>query len=190
MMVPSEGLLDFAHLSHIGVNELSLNLEICDQSVAERHMPKKASCSLASRLRTIERAVDAMGWGRVRSMLLVGIEPIDSTIRGVELLAQRGCVPVLSPFRPAPLTPLANMRPPEVSYLLDVVRMAEDAAAKHGMRLGPRCIPCQHNTLTFPDGSGFYHYHKKSGDGKILVVPYIGPTRSAGTDLLASMMSY
>jgi hypothetical protein len=25
-----------------------------------------------------------------------------------------------------------------------------------GVKLGPRCIPCMHNTLTFPDGTDFY----------------------------------
>ena len=29
---------------------------------------------------------------------------------------------------------------------------------RYGVKLGPRCIPCQHNTLTFPDDSGAYYY--------------------------------
>ncbi len=35
---------------------------------------------------------------------------------------------------------------------------ALDVVERHGVKLGPRCIACQHNTLTFPDASGAYHY--------------------------------
>jgi hypothetical protein len=30
------------------------------------------------------------------------------------------------------------------------------AKAGASIKPGPRCIPCQHNTVTFPDGTDFY----------------------------------
>jgi hypothetical protein len=114
-------------------------------------------------LRFIELAIEHMGPGRVRSLLLVGLEPAEDTLRGVEALAQRGCEPVLSPFRPDPSTPLGKGRnripPPNQQTITEVFLRATDIAAKHGMRLGPRCVPCMHNTITLPDDSGFYTKH-------------------------------
>ena len=42
--------------------------------------------------------------------------------------------------------------------LAEVYMRALDVVERHGVKLGPRCIACQHNTLTFPDASGAYHY--------------------------------
>ena len=91
------------------------------------------------------------GLGRVRSLLLVGIEPIEDTLAGVEALAARGCDPVLSPFRPDPSTPMRAIPPPTEADLGEVWERSEEIVARYGMRLGPRCVPCMHNTLTFPE---------------------------------------
>ena len=64
---------------------------------------------------------------------------------------------MLSPFRPAPHTPLEHEPAPSAGFLADVFLRARDVAARHGARLGPKCLPCQHNTLTLPDGTEYYH---------------------------------
>ena len=90
---------------------------------------------------------------------MVGLEPIEDTLRGVDALAQRGCEPVLSPFRPSPDTPLGDVSPPGEAELVEVYERSVEVAGRHGVKLGPRCIPCQHNTLSFPDDSGYYLRH-------------------------------
>jgi hypothetical protein len=81
------------------------------------------------------------------------------TLKGVEALAQRGCEPVLSPFRPDPATELRDSPPPTADYLAEIYERSVEVAARYGAKLGPRCIPCQHNTVTFPDGSEYYREH-------------------------------
>ena len=83
-------------------------------------------------------------------LILVGLEPAEHTLAGVEHLAAMGVDPVLSPFRPARGTRLADAEPPPVSLLADVLEEARQIAVRHDVALGPRCGPCQHNTLTFP----------------------------------------
>jgi len=61
-----------------------------------------------------------------------------------------GCEPVLSPFRPSRGTALVNHVTPEPALLSDVLDGAREIVARQGISLGPECIPCQHNTLTFP----------------------------------------
>ncbi len=162
MMVPSPGLLDVERLHGIGIHGLAVNLELYNEDRAREIMPRKATLGRRHFLDVIERAVEVFGPGRVRSLLLVGLEPLDDTLQGVEALAQRGCQPTLSPFRPDPATPLRNLKPPSVELLVEAYERSREIVAKHGVKLGPLCIPCHHNTLTFPDGSDWYRRSRRA----------------------------
>ncbi len=158
MMVPIPGYLNAQRLYDFGIHYLSINLEMYDPDLARKIMPRKAKISRDVWLDWIEGAVKIFGPGRVRSLILVGLEPIEATLRGVEALAKRGCEPVLSPFRPDPSTPMRDQLPPTVEILAEVYQRSVEIAEREGVKLGPRCIPCMHNTLTFPDDSGYYYW--------------------------------
>lgn len=141
-----------------GVQGFAINLEIFDSTAAARIVPQKHRLGLEAYRETIARAVRLTGGdGRVRSLVLVGLEPEEQTLRAVEFLAQLGCDPVLSPFRPTPATPLANHVAPTANQLERVFWRAREIVERHGVKLGPRCIPCQHNTLSLADGPSYYH---------------------------------
>lgn len=158
MMVPSEGLLDVPRLAELGVDEFSINVEVYNRDIARKVMRKKFDMGIDYYLDFIERAAEILGPARVRSMFMVGIEPIDDTLAGVRAVAERGGVPVLSPFRPDPSTPMRDSPAPAAEELLDVYLRARDICSRLDVPLGPRCIPCSHNTLTFArQGSGDAH---------------------------------
>jgi Radical SAM superfamily len=160
MMVPTPGLLDLPALYGSGIHGLALNLEIFNPEIAKRVMRGKYDLGLPYLLSFIERAAAHFGPGRVRSLLVAGLEPLEDTLKGVEELAKRGCDPVLSPFRPDPATPLRNQPVPSTEFLTRLYLESLEIVARYNVKLGPRCIPCQHNTLTFPDGSGAYYYQQ------------------------------
>lgn len=163
MMVPMPGILDLPRLKRAGINGFSINLEIYNQEIALKIMRNKAKASRELYLDFIEKAVEEFGVGKVRSLLLVGLEPLEDTLRGVEELAKRGCDPVLSPFRPDPKTPLANIPPPSADDLSYVFAASMDIIGRYdGIKLGPRCIPCMHNCLAISDGSDSYYYSNKA----------------------------
>jgi len=140
-----------------GVYGFSINLEVYNTDYAQKIVPQKYRLGRKLFTTCIEEALARTGGnGRVRSLLLVGIEPVEETLKGVEFLASIGCDPVLSPFRPAKGTPLQTLRPPSSDILEKVYLECLDITERYGVKLGPRCIPCQHNTLTFPDRSGYY----------------------------------
>jgi hypothetical protein len=151
MMVPAPELLIPSQLHADGIAGLAINLEMWNQERARKIMPAKWRIGRDRWLSVIEDAVRVYPPGRVRSLLLVGIEPIEDTLAGVEALAARGCEPVLSPFRPDPSTPMRAVPPPTEADLGEVWERSEEIVRRHGMRLGPRCVPCMHNTLTFPE---------------------------------------
>ncbi len=158
MMIPRRDPSYIDWLYSIGVNELSINLELFNQDFANRIMREKSQIGIAKYLQFLERAVKIYGKNNVRSILIVGLEPIEDTLKGIEALAERGVSPVLSPFRPSPKTPLAHLLPPTKEQMIEVYERGAEIVDKYGIKFGPRCIPCHHNTLTFPDGSSFYKY--------------------------------
>lgn len=148
MMVPIDGLLDLPLLNSLGVHEFSINIEIFNTDIASKLMRQKYGRGIGWYLDFLEEATSILGLHRVRSMLLVGLEPQEDTLAGVSAVLERGSVPVLSPFRPAPSTPLSDISPPSADELQETYLRASDLAAAAGTSLGPSCPPCSHNTLT------------------------------------------
>jgi hypothetical protein len=142
-----------------GANGFSINLEVFDRELAKKLVRKKWGLGLSGYEKFISKAVEKIGApGRVRSLLIVGLESLESTLEGIRFLANLGCDPVLSPFRPGRGTPLEHMPPPSANYLERVYLESLEISSHYGVKLGPRCIPCQHNTLTFPDHSDGYYF--------------------------------
>lgn len=149
MMAPVDGLFELRELRDLGLHELSVNIEVYDRERARTLMPHKYRQGLDNYLNFIEGAAQLLGPGRVRSMLMVGLEDHASTLRGVEAILNAGGIPVLSPFRPDPSTPMRDQRPPTAGELHEVYLAADAVARKGASALGPSCAPCTHNTLTF-----------------------------------------
>ncbi len=144
-----EAMVD--RLVEAGVHGLAINIETFGEEASGEIIRQKHRFSRPYFEATVGRAVERLGRsGRVRSLIIPGLEAIDDTLRGVELLASLGCDPVLSPFRPAGNTLLEHAEPPSEETLRVVLREARAIADHHGVRLGPACVPCQHNTLSFP----------------------------------------
>ena len=92
----------------IGVDAISYNLEIFDPDVLARH------CIGRTKYIRRERYLEALGYaatifprGTVWSDLVVGIEPVASTLAGIDALADLGVVPVAA-LRPRPGSPPAE----------------------------------------------------------------------------------
>jgi radical SAM superfamily enzyme YgiQ (UPF0313 family) len=158
MLAPRKEKGFLEELKNYGVNALAINLEIYNEEIAKEINPQKAAISRDFYFDFIKRAVEIFGRGKVRSLLIVGLEPIKETLRGVEALAKIGCDPVLSPFIPGERTQLSDFLPPTIEDLENVYSASKVIADKYGVKIGPRCIPCQHNTLAFPDDSGDYFF--------------------------------
>lgn len=166
MMAPVEGLFDLDELADLGLHELSINLEMFDIEQARTVMSHKFRQGRDVYLAFIEQAAQALGPGRVRSMLMVGIEHPQHTIAGVEAIIDAGGVPVLSPFRPDPSTPMSDYPPLPAREMLDVFELATDVARRRGVELGPTCVPCTHNTISLADPTKA----APAGEGELLLV--------------------
>jgi hypothetical protein len=146
-------------LADMGIRGFSINLEVFGEEASKKITPEKHRIGLGAFAKTIERAVQRTGGAdRVRSLVVVGLESEEKTLDAVHFLARLGCDPVLSPFRPTRGTALSGYPVPSYEFLERVYLESVDIVERYGVKLGPRCIPCQHNTLTFPDNSGAYYF--------------------------------
>lgn len=161
MFSPMVGTVDCVdRFVDAGAAGLSINIEVFSDGPARDALRAKYRTVRDALEATIVRAVERLGrTGRVRSLIIVGLEPPEETLRGVDYLASLGCDPVLSPFRPAEKTRLKLTPPPRATDLAEVLRESRAIVARHGVALGPDCAPCQHNTLSFP-------WDLRPGDGR------------------------
>lgn len=133
-----------------GVNEFGFNLEIYDRALAKKYMPGKGNIPLDRYMTAFAKAVDCTGNnGTVRCAFIVGLEPEESLLKGIEQVCKYGVAPILSVFRPIPGTKLENMIPPSDEWLYSILEKAESICKQYNLTLGPECPACRNNTLSF-----------------------------------------
>ena len=160
MIVPPSDLTFLDELHQVGVDEIGFNMEIVEPSLSQKIMPGKGKLPREMYLQAMEYAVNLWGSsdGQVRSALIVGLEPLDSTLEGVELFAQRGVMPILSPFRPVPTTPMSHFNPARPELMMEAWQRGQEQTLRYNQVLGPTCIGCQNNTISMPVGPQYRYY--------------------------------
>jgi uncharacterized radical SAM superfamily protein len=158
MLTPNKKKGYLAKLKSWDINALSINIEIFNTKIAYKLNPQKAKLTKELYLNFIKEAVEIFGIGKVRSILIIGLESIQDTLKGVEEITKLGSDIVLSPFIPAKNTPLSNFNPPSENDLLKVYEKSKRIVDANKVKIAPRCIPCQHNTLAFPDDTDDYYF--------------------------------
>ena len=135
-----------------GMNEIACNIEIFDPELAKRYMPGKGAISRNTYFRILSYAKTLLPEnGAVRSMLIYGLEPKSSFLKGIKKLTKLGIQPIISIFRPLPDTELEKFVAPPLMDVYDLYYRAEKICQKHELHLGPSCVFCQNNTLSLPE---------------------------------------
>lgn len=154
MSLPPENLEVIPQLYAEGIDEIAFNIEIFHEKLALEYMPGKGLISRKHYYKALEKAVSLWGRnGNVRSMVILGLEPENSLLSGIEKLCKIGVQPMLSIFRPMENTPLSSMLPLSIQKTMELYEIIERICAKYGQILGPSCVFCQNNTLSVPQKS-------------------------------------
>jgi hypothetical protein len=148
MCLPPKSMEDIHRYYEAGITEFGFNIEVFDRTIAQRLMPGKGEIPLQQYFDALKYAVSLCGKrGAVRSAFIVGLEPVESLLSGIEAVCQIGVSPILSAFRPIKGTPMQHCVPLTSSELFFITKEAETIAQKYEMQVGPNCVPCQNNTL-------------------------------------------
>jgi len=155
---PPENETYMDELYESGLDEISFNVELTDEHIANEIIPGKFRLiGLNHYYRMLSYAVKLFGDRKVSSCLIVGLEDPTATLEGVEHLSQLGVISKLSCFRPVKGALLCDREPPSVELMGFVYLRAREIAKTYGLPLGPLCIPCQLHSVVAPDTkSGHY----------------------------------
>jgi len=98
-----------------GLDVFICNLEVNDaERFADICPGKEKQGGQEAIWQTLEHAQRVFRAGAVVSHLIVGLEPLESTIQAMKALIKKGIVPLLVPFRPLPNTPLQDVPIPSL----------------------------------------------------------------------------
>jgi hypothetical protein len=151
MCLPPTNMKDIEDYYEAGVTEVSYNIELYDRKLAAQIMPGKGKIPIDNYLTALKESVRYWGnTGDVRTAFVVGLESFDSLLNGITTVCALGVAPILSIFRPIPGTYLHHIIPPSNQELYDLYIAAEHICHNYNLRLGPSCVYCQNNTLSFP----------------------------------------
>lgn len=145
IQIPPIGREEMKFLKSAGVDSISFNLEIYNDEIRKKLCPGKSTIPKERYMRAIEDAVEIFGKGQVSSWLIIGLEPVEDTLKGIDKIIERGGIPYPTVFRPLKGTPLENMPPPSVEAAERVFLHLKEKMAHYG--LNPRlslagCINC------------------------------------------------
>lgn len=151
MSLPPRDVKHIYDYYQLGLNEVAFNIEIYDRKIASEIMPGKGKIPISTYMNALEESTKYFGkTGNVRSMLIVGLEPEESLLNGIKALCAIGVSPMLSIYRPMPLTPMKHIVPPIITDIKSIYWKCENICKQHGLQLGPLCDQCQNNTLSLP----------------------------------------
>ncbi len=117
-----------------GLDVLICNLELFDEEHFARVCPgKEAEGGQEAIWRALGHAVSVFRQGAVVSHLILGLEPLESTVSGMKALVEHGTVPLLIPFRPLPGTPLEHTALPDMDVAEQAFLCLYDILAASGL---------------------------------------------------------
>lgn len=152
MCLPPADLPVLAAYHEAGIDEIGFNLELFDRKLAKEIMPGKGCIPLSQYEAAYQEAVRLWGrTGAVRSLMVLGLEPMESFYCGIEWLCKMGVMPIVSVFRPVDKIELKAALPPGNEELARIFQKVKAIAGKYGLRPGPACPACQNNTLSLPE---------------------------------------
>lgn len=144
-MCPPEDVHLLEILKDAGVDSISFNLEIFDDRIREEICPGKSKIKKETYSKSFDKGVEIFGRGNVSSWIIAGLEPVDSTIKGIDFILEHSVVPFLTVFRPLIGSIFEKRKPPEPREVLPAFQyLQEKLKQKKGFHLLSKsgCVNC------------------------------------------------
>ena len=128
-----------------GADQIGYDIEVYDEKLYAYICPGKLhevdrGVPHAHFFKMLEYAAKRGGPNKAYSIIVTGLEPLESTVAGIEKLCQLGVVPRMGIFRPIPGTHLEKHPTPTPAFLVEVYRSLRELTMKYGVDSGcPGC---------------------------------------------------
>jgi len=165
-LTPERRFARYDRLIRLGVDHFSFCLELIDPAWFERICPGKArSIGQPLFVDLIEYCASRMPRGAVSGELIAGIEPIERTIEGIELITRAGAFPTICIFRPTVGSDMQDWAPPAYEDMRTVMAAMYDACRRHRIPIGVAphievslVVTPDDAAMLAPRNRGFYAY--------------------------------
>ncbi|MDH3975915.1 MAG: hypothetical protein OEV42_16700 [Deltaproteobacteria bacterium] len=120
----------------MGADKISYHMEIFNKEIFKKLCPgKEKEIGWERFAEALNYAAGIFPSGTVSSNLIVGLEPAESTIQGIDYLTTMGIMPILPIFRPLKGTPLHDTPVPEVDDMAPIFGHLYNAVKKSKMNM-------------------------------------------------------
>ncbi|UCD03630.1 MAG: radical SAM protein [Candidatus Woesearchaeota archaeon] len=132
-----------------GSNSFGFDIELWDESLRKKICPGKSEISRQRYFDTWEYALSKVGKSNVCTVLIAGLEPLESTLKGAKEITKRGVIPSILTFRPFDGSEYEDKLPPNPKELLIIGKKVSQLLRKYGLnrRNSPGCIGCAGCTI-------------------------------------------
>lgn len=115
------------YLCSTGISSVAFNLEIWDEKIFNEICPGKTRRVGRDRwIQSLKEARDLLKPARALSSFVVGLEPKESVLEGIEYLTSEGIFPIMSPFVPMVGTDYEGKEAPDPEWVWDVHEKATE----------------------------------------------------------------
>lgn len=150
MPVPRRLFHEYDALIEAGTDHFSFCYEFEDPEVFARLCPGKAqTLGQAGFFEAMEYTSRKLGRGRVSGEIIAGLEPVDSTKRGIDRIVAAGAFPTVCIFRPTIGSDLENEPPPNPELMKEVFAHLWEACRRAGLPVG--ILPIEVSLVVQPE---------------------------------------
>jgi solute carrier family 13 (sodium-dependent dicarboxylate transporter), member 2/3/5 len=140
----------YEELAEAGVDHFSFCYEFEDREVFEMLCPGKAKThGQEAFFEAMEYTARLLGPGRVSGEIIAGLEPVESTKRGIDRIVSAGAFPTVCIFRPTIGSELEAVPPPDPESMREVFAYAYEACMRAGLAVG--ILPIEVSLVVQPE---------------------------------------
>ena len=178
-LAPEKDFSRYDRLIDLGVDHLSFCVEFFDPEWFARICPgKQRVLGQQIFLDSIEYCARRMPRGAVSGEIIAGLEPIASTLGGIDWIAARGAFPTVCVFRPTVGADLEAWAPPRYEEMRAVMARVYDACRRHWIPIGAApnievsiVVNPDDAALLAPRGPAFYAYEGYRRLARVVAAP-------------------
>ncbi len=133
-----------------GIETLSFNMEIWDPGYYKAICPGKSSnTSHDEFITSIKKAINIFGEGNIYVAMVMGLEPKETFIKGIDFLSNLGANVIPFVWAPNPGSKLEGHRAPFAHWYKETIIEAADIVYEHKVPWGTKnhCYKCDGNSL-------------------------------------------
>lgn len=135
LTMPPDNYLLIQELKLSGLDTLNYAIEVFDPNLFRQICPGKTKFfGYEKFLKAFDKAVSIMGKGKMYANFVGGLEPLPSMGKGFEYFAKKGIAPSINVFHPDPQSQLKKNSPPNIKYLLAMVRYQAEIYSKYSFK--------------------------------------------------------